>query len=309
MKTLNIVLKKGLWGLVSLFLMLSLSFFILSFIISPFGNILSNYFAYLVSIITFKFGWILNTNNANSFDSVSYFYNFYFAKSLLLIIPSFVVSFLFGIVFGSASAYIKNKYLDNFIVAFLHLFSSLPIFILAPILIIYSEQINWPSLIIEPGEYALGSVIQSLFFPNLLIFVVCVSFFALKVKESTSQVLNQTYIKFARAKGVSEIKIFFNHVLKNSFVNFASSITVLYAFVLSYSIIVERVFQLQGQSIILINAFDQGEMYLILYFIFSTVISIIVFQLFIELILVWANPVYKDNVYQAIFNFKRRQNA
>ncbi|UUD36494.1 ABC transporter permease [Mycoplasmopsis citelli] len=308
MKALNIVLKKGLWGLVSLFLVLSLSFFILSFIISPVGNILTNYFKYLGSIFSFKFGFIVNSNNQISFGKVGEFYDFYFQKSLLLIIPSFIISLLFGLIFGSLSAYIKNKFFDQFIVGTLYLFSSLPIFILAPILIIYSEQINWPSLIIEPGEYQIASVIQSLFFPNLLIFVVCMSFFTLKVKESTSEVLKQTYIKFARAKGISETRIFFKHVLKNAFVNFSSSITVLYAFVLSYSLIVERVFQLQGQSIILINAFSQGEIYLILYFIFATVISIIIFQLIIELILVSANPIYKDNLYKSVFTFKRRFN-
>ncbi|VEU76098.1 ABC transporter permease [Mycoplasmopsis columboralis] len=308
MKVLNITLKKILWGLVSLFLVLSLSFFILSFLISPSGNILINYFKYLASIFTFKFGFFANENNNQSFNSVPSLYTFYFSKSLLLILPSFLLALIFGAVVGSIIAYIKNKILNNLVTITLYFLSSLPIFILAPIFIVFAEQVNWPSVVIDFKQYNTLSSFVSLILPNLLIFIICASFFTLKVKESTQEILAHKLRDFAYAKGLSKRRIFFKHIWKNAYIKYAPSIAILYAFVLSYSIIVERVFQVQGQSLILINAFKEGELYLILYFIFATLVSIIVFQIIVEFTLIVFNPVYKDNLYNSLWKLPRRSN-
>ncbi|WP_025755577.1 ABC transporter permease subunit [Mycoplasmopsis cricetuli] len=293
MKILKLILKRSLIGVVTLFLVLSFFFFILSLTISPSSNIIKQYLNFISGFFKFKFGFFYNKSYLNEFGSISNYYNQYFQKSLLVIVPSFFLLMIVGFFLGTVFAYVKNYFLDQIINICLYFFASVPIFVVAPLLIIYAETINIPTIFINSNIDNFLARMQSLILPILLIVILCLSFFTIQVKLKVQEVLKMNLIKFAKIKGGSNIYIYFKHVFKNSFILFLPYTVVTYVFVISYSLLVERLFQIPGQSIILISAFKEKELYLFLYFILTLIVNVIVIEIIIETLILLCNPFYK----------------
>ncbi|WP_156932512.1 ABC transporter permease subunit [Mycoplasmopsis sturni] len=233
---------------------------------------------------------------------------------MLVIFPSFVICIILGFIIGSLLGYIKNYFWNTFVNLFLYASSSIPVFVIAPLLLVFSEYINWPTLFIDWEYTNIGATLNSLIIPIALICLVCGSYFTIQVKNATSTILGMQYIKLAKVKGMNTWIIYWKYVFANSLIKFLHSITILYSFVLSFSLIIERVFSIPGQSIILLNAFREKETYLVLYFIFSLVISVVIIQILIETFLIWLNPQYLINQQKFKWNiktmfFKRRKNG
>jgi len=71
--------------------------------------------------------------------------------------------------------------------------------------------------------------------------------------------LNADYVKFARAKGLSENTILFKHVFRNALVPFIRTIPAAFLFSLMGSYFVERVFLIPGIGDMLITAIQRQD--------------------------------------------------
>lgn len=153
-----------------------------------------------------------------------------------------ILSFLIGIPAGVYAAAKHNSWVDNAIMVFAISGVSLPSFLVAPILIIvfcFWWNLLPPAFWEGPEYYIL---------PVVVLGVRPAAAIARLVRASVLDVIHSDYIRTARSKGLSQNKVLFKHVLKNSLIPVISYSGPLAAGILTGSFVIEVIFAIPGMA-------------------------------------------------------------
>ena len=93
---------------------------------------------------------------------------------------------------------------------------------------------------------ALGNTLRHLFLPALVLALYFIAMNTRIVRSSMLEVLDEDYIRTARAKGLRETIIIYKHALKNAFIPIITAIGLQYGGILAGAIITETVFSRPG---------------------------------------------------------------
>ncbi len=158
-----------------------------------------------------------------------------FPVSCRLGLSAVIVALIFGTVFGSLAALMRNKWPDRVIIFFSTLFTAVPSFVLATLLLlIFSIKLGWiPVWSAENTNYLLP-VIALADYP--------MAYTTRLAKTSMLDALSQDYIRTAKAKGVSKYKVIFKHALRNSLLPIITYAGPEIAYIITGSMVVETVF-------------------------------------------------------------------
>lgn len=150
-----------------------------------------------------------------------------------------VVAVIIGIIFGSIAALNRNKVPDRLIIFFSSLFTSLPSFVLASLLLlVFSIKLEWiPAWSKDNPNYILP-VISLAAYP--------MAYVTRLTKTSMLDAMGQDYVRTARAKGVASWKVLFKHTLRNALIPVATYVGPMTASILTGSLVVERIFTIGG---------------------------------------------------------------
>lgn len=174
--------------------------------------------------------------------------------TLLLMGVALLFSTLIGTVLGVVSAWKRGEITDIVTMGGVLFIGSLPPFWLAMMLIIlFSTTLGWlPSF----GAYQLGTsfprpdwflgVGKRLIMPALALGVVQAASVLLISRASMMAALNQDYIMFARAKGVSERVIFFKHAFRNALLPLYTHVMMGLGSLVGGALVIESVFAYPG---------------------------------------------------------------
>lgn len=163
-----------------------------------------------------------------------------FPVSAKIGIFSLLWAILVGIPLGSIAAYHRGKNLDSFLRVLTTLGISVPSFVVATSLMILFG-VTWQLLPIV-GLTSWLSYILPCF--SLGFYPMC--YIARLTRSSMLDVINQEYIRTARAKGVPAWLIVFKHALRNSLIPVMSYLGPLTAYTLTGGFVVESVFNIPG---------------------------------------------------------------
>ncbi len=144
-----------------------------------------------------------------------------------------------GIVLGSVAALRRNKIIDKVIMVITTAFVSMPSFIMGTLLLILFAM-HWP---IFPAN---GSTAEGLVLPIITLSLYPMAYITRLTRSSMLDVLGQDYIRTARAKGVSGMKIIFGHALKNSLIPVITYFGPMLAYIVTGSLVVEQIFAVPG---------------------------------------------------------------
>ncbi|TNK81946.1 hypothetical protein C4M97_02530 [Mycoplasmopsis pullorum] len=230
-------------------------------------EIYRNLFVFLFDILIFKFGNLRNHFLQLNYSGVTQLFFSYFKWSLVLIVPSVLFGTILGFILGYFSAKRQSFWFNLFLNFFIFSFATLPIFIIIPIIMEISEALDIPIQFIEPSDLGFGFTLLSLMLPILLMSIQISGIFALYVKTRAIVILNSTYVLYCKTIGLSDFAIFRKAIFKNLCLSLLGTLTSLIALSLSYSLIIERLFQIKGQSVILLNAFEWKEIDLVTFLI------------------------------------------
>nr|WP_307909065.1 ABC transporter permease subunit [Mycoplasmopsis bovis] len=120
--------------------------------------------------------------------------------------------------------------------------------------------------------------------PISIILIVTVSFFAIVVKNAMLNILSKDYIKVLKTMGLSNNKVFFIGVFKNLIIETINRMLAVLVFIISLGIVMERIFQIPGQSLILTSAFTNGEINVLMCLVFYKAFVIFLFSAITEII-------------------------
>ena len=162
-----------------------------------------------------------------------------FPVSCRLGLSAVTVALILGTVFGSLAALMRNKWPDRLIIFFSTLFTAVPSFVLATLLLlIFSIKLGWiPVWSAEHTSYLL---------PVIALAAYPMAYTTRLAKTSMLDALSQDYIRTAKAKGVSKYKVIFKHALRNSLLPSITYAGPEIAYIITGSMVVETVFTVGG---------------------------------------------------------------
>jgi len=198
--------------------------------------LLTQYRNYLVDILHGDLGYSVKQHGR----SVNEMIGTYFPVSARLGLVAIAFAFVLGTIMGIGSALKNGKALDHGIMILATIGTSVPSFVIATVsMIIFGVQLKWlPTYGLDtPQKYILPAFALS-FFP--------LSFIARLMRSSMLDVINQDYIKTARAKGLSESVVIIKHAARNALQPVITYLGTLTAGVLTGSFVIEKVFTIPG---------------------------------------------------------------
>ena len=155
---------------------------------------------------------------------------------------AFLYAVVFGMTLGIIAALNHNGALDYLGVFFATVGAALPNFIIGAFLvIIFSVQLGWFDVLgWEFGNY------RKMVLPVLALGTLSAAYIARITRASILEVLGQDYIRTARAKGLAEHVVVLRHTIKNAMVPVLTVAGPIFAFLVTGSFIVERLFAING---------------------------------------------------------------
>lgn len=162
--------------------------------------------------------------------------------SIQLGVLAFIFALVVGMTLGIVAALNKNKALDYLGVFFATVGAAMPSFILATFLVvIFVVKLGWFDLLgWEFGNY------RKMVLPVVALGVFPAAFIARVTRASMLEVLNQDYVRTARAKGLKERTVIIRHTIKNAMIPILTVIGPIFAFLVTGSFIIERAFAING---------------------------------------------------------------
>ena len=162
-----------------------------------------------------------------------------------------------GIVLGAVAALRRNKLIDKFIMVVTTAFVSMPSFIMGSLLLVVFAI----KLAVLPAN---GSTAQGLVLPIVTLSLYPMAYITRLTRSSMLDVLGQDYIRTAKAKGVSGVKIIFGHALKNSLIPVITYFGSMLAYIVTGSLVVEQIFAVPGIGRAFVNSITNRDYPLIM---------------------------------------------
>ena len=189
-----------------------------------------------------------------------------------------------GIVSGTLAALRQNSRLDYTSMAFAMLGISLPNFVLGPLLVlVLSLTLYW----LPP---ALWGDAKHLILPVLTLSGLYMAYIARLTRSGMLEVLRSNYIRTARAKGLPERTILIRHALRGGLLPVVSFTGPALAFLITGTVVVERIFALPGLGNYFINANLNRDEPLIIGIVAFISIVILVFNLLVDIAYGFIDP-------------------
>jgi len=186
--------------------------------------------------------------------------------TLLLMISSMLLTFMITIPMGIYSALKKGRLGDTLCTILAFIGMSLPSFWTALIFIlVFALNLGWfPTSGMSDFSGNPLSVLHHLILPVTVMTIGSLAGLMKYQRNSMLQVLNKTYIKAARARGISERKIVFKHALKNSLIPVITILGLSLPGLFGGTVIIEQIFAWPGMGQLGIQAIFQRDYPLIM---------------------------------------------
>ena len=187
-----------------------------------------------------------------------------FPATLELAVTAAIVALAVGIPMGVYAALRRGSFSSQLLMAFSLLGVSLPTFLIGILLIlIFAVTLKWlPSFgrgdVVNLGFWSTGFLTvdgwRHLILPALTLAIFQLTLIMRLVRSEMLEVLRTDFIRFARARGLSDRAVHFGHALKNTLVPVMTITGLQLGGLIAFAIITESVFQWPGMGLLFIQA-------------------------------------------------------
>ena len=170
-----------------------------------------------------------------------------YPATIELAIAALLVAITIAIPLGVVAGTKRGTWLDNLLSVIALIGISLPSFVVGPLLIyLFAVRMGWlpPS-----GREDWSTIIL----PAVTLGMALAAFLTRMVRSSVIEELGEDYVRTARAKGLSERKVLYKHVLKNGLIPVVTILGLQLGVLLAGAIITEKIFNLPGIGLLLVN--------------------------------------------------------
>jgi peptide/nickel transport system permease protein len=180
-------------------------------------------------------------------------------------IPAIILAVVIGIICGVVSALKRGKWVDQLLTLLTTIGVGTPMFWVG-IVGIYIFGV-WLKLLPMQGYTSpfvnFGRYIRSAILPVTCLSLGMFATIARQTRSNMLEVINQDYIRTARANGLSEKKVVYKHALKNALIPVVTTIGMQVIGVFGGSVLVEQVFNIPGLGMLLTSAINSRDYWVV----------------------------------------------
>ena len=209
-----------------------------------------------------------------------------------LALMSIMLGTIMGLPLGIISALKRNTVIDLVSRLVSIIFLGLPNFWLALLVLLAGQRIfNWSPPLGRNllWEEPLANLAQ-LIFPAFIIGSSLMAGVARISRSSMLEVLNEDYVRTARAKGLSERVVVTRHALRNALIPVVTVISLSLGTLLGGTIIVELVFTIPGLGQLMIDSINSRDYPVVQALVFVLAASFIFINLVVDVLYAWLDP-------------------
>ena len=216
--------------------------------------ILVQYFVYMGNMLQGDFGISFTQKNRSVNDIISG----HFPVSALLGVLAITYAAIGGILFGALTAVFRNRWPDYIIMFLVILGITVPSFVFAAVgqlLIVKLNQVVGATVFPVAGW---GSI-EQMIAPSLMLGLGTMAYLTRLMRSSMLEINNADYIRTANAKGLSPIRVFFSHQLRNAVLPVITILGPTVAAITTGGFVVESIFAIPGLGRYFVQAVQQSD--------------------------------------------------
>lgn len=223
-------------------------------------------------------------------------------NTFVLAVSAIVIAIIIGIVFGIISALYKDTWIDKTIQVISTLGMSVPSFFSAILFawlfgfVLHKyTNLEMTGSLYELDDFGEKMSIQwkNLILPAIVLGIRPLAVVIQLMRNSLLEVLNQEYIRTARAKGLSEFQVIKNHAVKNALNPVVTAISGWFASMLAGAVFVEFIFGWNGLGKEIVNALNTLDLPVIMGAVLVIAIIFITINILVDIIYAWLDPKVK----------------
>jgi peptide/nickel transport system permease protein len=148
----------------------------------------------------------------------------------------------------------------------------------------------------DPREgQSLGQLALHLVLPVVTITITSLSAYSRYIRSTMLEVLNQDYIRTARAKGLPKREIVLIHALKNASLPLVTIVGLDLPFLLGGALVTERIFAWPGMGRLFLDHVSRGDTPVVMGIMMLIAIAVIIFQILTDIVYAWLDPRIRYN--------------
>lgn len=242
---------------------------------------------YMKKLATFDFGWSFVHEQPVAtvlFDRLG--------NTLLLMVSSLLFAVSIGSLLGMIAARKAYSLTDNIISTIGLLFYATPSFFLGLMMIVlFSVKLGWlpvggiqtiPSF--YTGWAYVWDIARHLIMPTASLSLIYLALYMRLMRTSVLEVAELDYVRTARAKGASEMRIMIHHIARNALLPVITLLGVQFSTILGGSVVIETVFSIPGLGQLAYQAVIQRDMNVLMGLVFLSSLVVIVVNFLIDLL-------------------------
>ena len=191
-----------------------------------------------------------------------------FPNTILLALVSIAFAFVVGVTLGSLAAIYSDTWLEKAILLLTSFGMSLPSFFAAILIAWFFAFVlaDYTGLSMFGSLYSVDDFgngeyidLKNLILPALTLGIRPLSVICELTKSTMKEVLQQDYIRTAKAKGLSKFQIIKNHALRNTLNPVVSSISSWFASLIAGAVFVEYIFDWKGVGVVIVDSLEKYD--------------------------------------------------
>ncbi|MFN3283082.1 MAG: ABC transporter permease, partial [Pseudothermotoga sp.] len=207
-----------------------------------------------------------------------------FLNTVQLAMVSILISSMIGISLGIVSAVRRNTWVDSFAMFFSLIGVSMPIFWLGILLIIiFAVTLGW-----LPSGGKGG--IEHIILPAITLGLATSAIIARMTRASMLEILNQDYVRTAKAFGLSKRKIVYKYVLRNALIPIITVIGLQFGYLLGGAVLTESVFGWPGLGRYVVDSIFNRDYIAVQVGIMVIAISFVLVNLCVDILYALVDP-------------------
>lgn len=220
-------------------------------------------------------------------------------NTAILALSSITIAILLGIVLGVFAALYKNTFFDHIIAVLSTLGMSVPSFFSAILFawffgFVLHEYtgLQMTGSLYEVDDFGEGSYIQwrNLLLPAIVLGIRPLGVIIQLMRNSLLEVLDQDYVRTAKAKGLTSYQVIKRHALKNSLNPVITAISGWFASMLAGAVFVEYIFNWNGLGKEIVNALNTLDLPIIMGSVLVIATLFIVINILVDVLYSWLDP-------------------
>ena len=221
-----------------------------------------------------------------------------FVPTLLLMVSTILIAVGFGIVLGLFAASGLNTWRDNVISIFALITYATPLFWIGLMMIVvFSLKLRWfPTSGMEnvamfyEGWDRVKDIAHHLVMPTITLSLFYLALYTRLMRASMLEQAGMDYVTTARAKGLTERRIVFGHILRNALLPVVTMAGVQVGALIGGSVIVESVFAWPGLGMLAYEALFARDLNLLLGIFLLSALLVVAINLIVDIIYSFLDP-------------------